>query len=211
MVKLRDAIMILGGIQMKKVKLGLVAIMSAAVFSGCSIMDMIAPQAKGVVMYGDETGVQKTMDQYKDKIESQSKFEAKLGTVNEKKVLIMNKTTAEKMVKENMLKKVVKEDVEPIKALPAISDEAGILFAKEEQKDVVIDGKKMKYEGNVVIGDARKYTDMYAVVSDAEYTKINEPVKTIGLAAFKENPKEKIFPDIKRGSNVEEVHMVEVK
>ena len=33
--------------------------MSAAVFSGCSIMDMIAPQAKGVVMYGDETGVQK--------------------------------------------------------------------------------------------------------------------------------------------------------
>lgn len=84
-VKLRDAIMILGGIQMKKVKLGLVAIMSAAVFSGCSIMDMIAPQAKGVVMYGDETGVQKTMDQYKDKIESQNKFEAKLGTVNEEK------------------------------------------------------------------------------------------------------------------------------
>ncbi len=210
-VKLRDAIMILGGIQMKKVKLGLVAIMSAAVFSGCSIMDMVAPQAKGVVMYGDETGVQKTMDQYKDKIESQNKFEAKLGTVNENKVLIMNKTTAEKMVKENMLKKVVKEDVEPIKALPAISDEAGILFAKEEQKDVVMNGKKMKYEGNVVIGDARKYTDMYAVVSDTEYAKINEPVKTIGLVAFKENPKEKIFPDIKRGSNVEEVHMVEVK
>ncbi|ATI50485.1 lipoprotein BA_5634 family protein [Bacillus cereus group sp. BfR-BA-01445] len=196
---------------MKKVKLGLVAIMSAAVFSGCSIMDMVAPQAKGVVMYGDETGVQKTMDQYKDKIESQNKLEAKLGTVNENKVLIMNKTTAEKMVKENMLKKVVKEDVEPIKALPAISDEAGILFAKEEQKDVVMNGKKMKYEGNVVIGDARKYTDMYAVVSDTEYAKINEPVKTIGLVAFKENPKEKIFPDIKRGSNVEEVHMVEVK
>ncbi len=210
-VKLRDAIMLLGGIHMKKFKLGIVAIMSAAVFSGCSIMDMIAPQAKGVVMYGDETGVQKTMDQYKDKIESKNTFEAKLGTVNEKKVLIMNKTTAEKMVKENMLKKVVKEDVEPIKALPAISDEAGIVFAKEEQKDVVIDGKKMKYEGNVVIGDARKYTDMYVVVSDTEYVKINEPVKTIGLAAFKENPKEKIFPDIKKGSNVEEAHMVEVK
>ncbi|MBP3968050.1 hypothetical protein KAF80_03185 [Bacillus sp. WL1] len=196
---------------MKNVKLGIVAIMSAAVFSGCSIMDMIAPQATGVVMYGDETGVQQTMDQYKDKIESQNKFEAKLGTVNEKKVLIMNKATAEKMVKENMLKKVVKEDVEPIKALPAISDEVGIVFAKEEQKDVVIAGKKMKYEGNVVIGDARKYTDMYAVVSDAEYTKINEPVKTIGLAAFKENPKGKIFPDIKRDSKVEEAHMVEVK
>ncbi|PGU07566.1 hypothetical protein COD21_24045 [Bacillus cereus] len=195
---------------MKKVKLGIVAVMSAAVFSGCSIMDMIAPQANGIVMYGDETGVQKTMDQYKDKIESQNKFEAKLGTVNEKKVLIMNKTTAEKMVKEKMLKKVVKEDVEPIKALPSISDEAGIVFAKEE-KDVEIDGKKMKYEGNVVIGDARKYTDMYVVVSDTEYTKINQPVKTIGLAAFKENPKKEIFPDIKKDSKVEEAHMVEVK
>ena len=73
----------------------------------------------------------------------------------------------------------MKEDVEPIKALPAISDEAGIVFAKEEQKDVVIDGKKMKYEGNVVIGDARKYTDMYAVVSDAEYAKISETVKQL--------------------------------
>ncbi|MDR2995457.1 lipoprotein BA_5634 family protein [Bacillus cereus] len=195
---------------MKKVKLGIVAVMSAAVFSGCSIMDMIAPQANGIVMYGDETGVQKTMDQYKDKIESQNKFEAKLGTVNEKKVLIMNKTTAEKMVKEKMLKKVVKEDVEPIKALPSISDEAGIVFAKEE-KDVEIDGKKMKYEGNVVIGDARKYTDMYVVVSDTEYAKINQPVKTIGLAAFKENPKKEIFPDIKKDSKVEEAHMVEVK
>ncbi|RBP29336.1 hypothetical protein DET55_101123 [Bacillus mycoides] len=210
-VKLGDAIMLLGGIQMKKVKLGIVAIMSAAVFSGCSIMDIIAPQATGVVMYGDETGVQKTMDQYKDKIESQNTFEAKLGAVNEKKVLIMSKTTAEKMVKEKMLKKVVKEDVEPIKALPSVSGEVGIVFAKDTQNDVVIDGKKMKYEGNVVIGDARKYADMYAVVSDAEYTKINEPVKTIGLAAFKENPKEKIFPDIKRDSKVEEAHMVEVK
>lgn len=195
---------------MKKVKLGIVAVISAAVFSGCSIMDMIAPQANGIVMYGDENGVQKTMDQYKDKIESQNKFEAKLGTVNEKKVLIMNKTTAEKMVKEKMLKKVVKEDVEPIKALPSISDEAGIVFAKEE-KDVVIDGKKMKYEGNVVIGDARRYTDMYVVVSDTEYAKINQPVKTIGLAAFKENPKKEIFPDIKKDSKVEEAHMVEVK
>ena len=44
---------------------------------------------------------------------------------------------------------------------------------------MVIDGKKMKYEGNVVIGDARKYTDMYAVVSDAEYAKISEPVKQL--------------------------------
>ena len=85
MAKLRDVIIDFRRHTNEKVKLGLVAIMSAAVFSGCSIMDMVAPQATGVVMYGDETGVQQTMDQYKDKIESQNKFEAKLGTVNEKR------------------------------------------------------------------------------------------------------------------------------
>ena len=51
----------------------------------------------------------------------------------------------------------------------------------------------MKYEGNVVIGDARKYTDMYAVVSDAEYAKISEPVKTIGLASFKRIQRKRFF------------------
>ncbi|MBO1579616.1 lipoprotein BA_5634 family protein [Bacillus sp. XF8] len=196
---------------MKKVKLGLVAIMSAAVFSGCSIMDMIAPQANGVIMYGDDAVVQQKMDQYKDKIESGHKFEAKFGTVNNQKVLIMNKTTADKMVKEKVLKKVEGEDVKPIKTLPSISDDAGIIFAKTEQNDVEIDGKKMKYEDNVIVGDARRYADMYAVVSDAAYGKINQPVKTIGVVAFKENPKKEIFPDIKRDSKVEEAHMVELK
>ncbi|KFN02324.1 hypothetical protein D0U04_08185 [Bacillus clarus] len=196
---------------MNKIKLGFVAVMSAAVFSGCSIVDMISPQAKGIVMYGDDIGVQKTMDQYKDKIESQHKFESKFATANDQKALIMNKTTAEKMIKEKVLRKVDKDNVEPITTLPAISEEAGIVFAKNEQSDVVMDGKKMKYEGNVVIGDARKYADIYVVVSDSVYQKINDPVKTIGVVAFKENPKKEIFPDIKKDSKVEEAHMIEVK
>ncbi|PDY46268.1 lipoprotein BA_5634 family protein [Bacillus pseudomycoides] len=195
---------------MKKVKLGLVAIMSAAVFSGCSIMDMIAPQANGVIMYGDDVAVQQKIAQYKGKIESEHKFEAKFATVNDKKVLIMNKTTADKMVKEKVLKKVEGEDAKPIATLPAISDDAGAVFAKAEQNDVIIDGKKMKYEGNIIIGDARKYADMYAVVSDVAYQTMNQPVKTIGVVEFKENPKKEIFPEIKRDSKVEEAHMVEL-
>ena len=201
---------VLGGIYMKKVKLGLVAIMSAAVFSGCSIMDMIAPQANGVIMYGDDVAVQQKIAQYKGKIESEHKFEAKFTTVNDKKVLIMNKTTADKMVKEKVLKKVEGEDAKPIATLPAISDDAGAVFAKAEQNDVIIDGKKMKYEGNIIIGDARKYADMYAVVSDVAYQTMNQPVKTIGVVEFKENPKKEIFPEIKRDSKVEEAHMVEL-
>ncbi|MEN1938061.1 lipoprotein BA_5634 family protein [Paenibacillus sp. 102] len=196
---------------MKKVKLGLVAIMSTAVFSGCSIMDMIAPQANGVIMYGDDAVVQQKMDQYKDKIESGHKFEAKFGTFNDQKVLIMSKTTADKMVKEKVLRKVEGENVKPITVLPSLSEDTGVVFAKTEQNDVVIDGKKMKYEGNVIIGDARKYADMYTVVSDAAYQKMSQPVKVIGSVVFKENPKKEIFPDIKRDSKIEEAHMVEVK
>ena len=196
---------------MKKVKLGLVAIMSAAILSGCSIMDMISPQANGVIMYGDDAVVQQKMDEYKGKTKSEHKFEAKFAAVNDKKVLIMNKTTADKMEKEKVLKKVDEDDVKPITTLPSISDEAGVIFAKTEQNDVVIDGKKMKYDGNVIIGDARKYADMYAVVSDAAYKTMNQPVKAIGVVAFKENPKKEIFPEIKRDSKVEEAHMVELE
>ena len=34
----------------------------------------------------------------------------------------------------------------------------------------------MKYEGNVIIGDARKYADMYAIVSDVAYQTISQSV-----------------------------------
>ncbi len=55
----------------------------------------------------------------------------------------------------------------------------------------------MKYEGNVIIGDARKYADMYAIVSDVAYQTISQPVKTIGVVACKGNPKKKRFPRYK--------------
>ncbi|WP_371410354.1 lipoprotein BA_5634 family protein [Bacillus pseudomycoides] len=40
----------------------------------------------------------------------------------------------------------------------------------------MVDGKKMKYEGNVIIGDARKYADMYTIVSDVSYQTISQSV-----------------------------------
>ncbi|CAI8856636.1 hypothetical protein KOY_01935 [Bacillus cereus VDM021] len=54
----------------------------------------------------------------------------------------------------------------------------------------------MKYEGNVIIGDARKYADMYAIVSDVAYQTISQPVKTIGVVACKGNPKKKEISQI---------------
>ncbi len=76
------------------------------------------------------------------------------------------------------------------------------IIANMEQNDVVVDGKKMKYEGNVIIGDARKYADMYAIVSDVAYQTISQSVKTIGVVACKGNPKKRDFPDIKRESKI---------
>ncbi len=211
LVKLGIVIIVLGGIQMKKVKLGLVAVMSAAVFSGCSIMDMIAPQANGVLMYGDEAVVQQTIDQHKKEIESEAKYTVKFDKVNDQKVLIMNKTTAEKFVKEKLLRKVDGEDTKPITTLPSVSNDAGIVFAKTEQSDIVIGDKKMKYEGNVILGDARKYADMFAVVSDSAYETLSAPVKTVGVVEFKENPKKEIYPNIRKDSKLEESHMLNLK
>lgn len=127
---------------MKKVKLGFVAALSAIVFSGCSIMDMIAPQANGVIMYGDDAVLQQTIEKYQKEIESQNKYEAKFDKFNDQKVLIINKTTADKLVKEKILRKVDGDNVKPIETLPSVSDDTGIVFAKTEQNDVTINGKK---------------------------------------------------------------------
>ncbi|MGF9966366.1 lipoprotein BA_5634 family protein [Bacillus rhizoplanae] len=66
--------------------------------------------------------------------------------------------------------------------------EQGALFAKEELANVTIDGNKLKYEGNIIIGDGRSYADMFAVVDDATYTKIKGEEKSVGVLRFDKDP-----------------------
>ncbi|WP_243649543.1 lipoprotein BA_5634 family protein [Baia soyae] len=72
-------------------------------------------------------------------------------------------------------------DGKVIDRLPAISEEQGILFAKDKVEKAEINGAKLKYEGNIVIENQRVYADMYAIVNETTYKKIIGEEKSIGI------------------------------
>ncbi|PEF32632.1 lipoprotein BA_5634 family protein, partial [Bacillus wiedmannii] len=120
-----------------------------------------------------------------------------------------NETTAKKLTRKGLLKHVGTDNsVKLLERLPAISEQQGILFAKKEVHNSTINGHKLVYQGNVVIGDLRLYGDMYAVVTDNYYKKMKMPEKTMGILQFTKNPinelPRKIF-------DVEETQLVKVK
>ena len=64
-----------------------------------------------------------------------------------------------------------KDNTKPLDKLPAVTTEQGVLFAKKVE-NATLDGAKLKYEGNTIIGSGRAYTDMYAIVDDATYSNV---------------------------------------
>ena len=65
----------------------------------------------------------------------------------------MDKKTGEELVKKELLSKVdEKDNTKPLDKLPAVTTEQGLLFAKEKVENATLDGAKLKYEGNTIIG-----------------------------------------------------------
>ena len=120
----------------------------------------------------------------------------------------MDKKTGEELVKKELLSKVdEKDDTKPLDKLPAVTAEQGVLFAKEKVENATLDGAKLKYEGNTIIGSGRAYTDMYAIVDDATYSNVKGDEKSVGVLKFDKDPS-KEFP----GKNgVEASQLVKLK
>ena len=56
-------------------------------------------------------------------------------------------------MKKELLNKVdAKDNTKPLDKLPAVTAEQGVLFAKEKVENATLDGAKLKYEGNTIIG-----------------------------------------------------------
>ncbi len=120
----------------------------------------------------------------------------------------MDKKTGEELVKKELLNKVdAKDDTKPLDKLPAVTAEQGVLFAKEKVENATLDGAKLKYEGNTIIGSGRAYADMFAIVDDATYGNVKGEEKSVGVLKFDKDPS-KEFP----GKNgVESSQLVKIK
>ncbi|WP_267379783.1 lipoprotein BA_5634 family protein [Bacillus sp. GM_Baccil_2] len=190
----------------KLVGIGLVAAISFGALSGCSLS---GKKSNGFVVYGTEQQVQQLADQKKNDVKEKDVYKMKLATLENKKVLVMDKKTGEELVKKELLKKVEKDDnIKAIDKLPAVTADQGVLFTKEKVENMTIDGVKLKYEGNTIIGDGRFYADMFAIVDDVAYNKVKGEEKSVGVLEFDKDPKNKM-QDTK--NKVEEVQLVNIK
>ncbi|HFJ9287229.1 TPA: lipoprotein BA_5634 family protein, partial [Bacillus toyonensis] len=151
----------------KLVGIGLAAAISFGALSGCSLL---GEKANGFVLYGSEEQVTQIADKNKKEVKEKDFYKMKLTTLEDKKVLVMDKKTGEELVKKELLSKVdAKDDTKPLDKLPAVTTEQGVLFSKNKIENATIDGAKLKYEGNTIIGSGRAYADMFAIVDDATY------------------------------------------
>ena len=120
----------------------------------------------------------------------------------------MDKKTGEELVKKELLSKVDKnDDTKPLDKLPAVTTEQGVLFAKEKVENATLDGAKLKYEGNTIIGSGRAYADMFAIVDDATYSNVKGDEKSVGVLKFDKDPS-KEFPGY---NGVEASQLVKIK
>ncbi|MGR3775656.1 lipoprotein BA_5634 family protein [Bacillus paramycoides] len=189
----------------KLVGIGLAAAISFGALSGCSLL---GEKANGFVLYGTEEQVQQIADKNKKEVKEKDMYKMKLTTLEDKKVLVMDKKTGEELVKKELLRKVDKnDDTKAIDKLPAVTAEQGVLFAKEKVENATLDGAKLNYEGNTIIGSGRAYADMFAIVDDATYGHVKGEEKSVGVLKFDKDPS-KEFP----GKNgVEGAQLVTIK
>lgn len=189
----------------KLVGIGLAAAISLGALSGCSLL---GEKANGVVAYGSDQQVNSIIDKNKSDIKEKNTYKMKLTTLEGKKLLVMDKKTGEELVKKELLKKVEKNDAKAIDKLPAVTGEQGVLFAKEKVENAEMNGTKLKYEGNTIIGDGRSYTDMFAIIDDATYGKVTGEEKSVGVLKMTKDPKKEMNNNRKEA---EEVQLVKIK
>lgn len=187
----------------KLIGLSLAAAISMSALTGCGLL---GEKANGFVLYGTETQVQAVAD--KEKPTEKDMYKMKVVNIDDKKVLVMDQKTADELVKKELLQKVENDETTAIDKLPAVTEEQGVLFAKEEVANVALDGYALKYEGNIIIGDGRSYADMFAVVDDTAYNNVAGEEKTVGVLKFDKDPAEKMPV---QGEDVERAQLVKIK
>ncbi|SFX55299.1 hypothetical protein SAMN04487866_11169 [Thermoactinomyces sp. DSM 45891] len=193
---------------MKKwIGIGLAMALLLGVLSGCSLF---GKKANGFVLYGTKDQVEAMAGKFKKEAKESDIYAAKLTMLEGKKVLVLTKKNGEALVKKALLKKIDNNhDVKAIDKLPVITAEQGVLFAQDKVENATIDGAKLKYEGNIIIGDERLYADMYAIVDEATFTKMKGEEKSVGVLKFDKDPS-KDFPN-KNGVEASEMVTINKK
>lgn len=162
------------------------ACMATMVLTGCSLFE----KANGIILYGDEEIVTESLDQEVKGQVGKENFSVKILETDGHRTLVMEHSTAKLLFEKNLLKEVEGDDAKAIDSLPEAETGEAILFAKDKKsvknhENLELD---VKYEGNIIIGDGRVYTDMFMIVPDADFETIAGTEKSLGIIEYDKDP-----------------------
>lgn len=173
---------------MKKFTFFITAIsMAAMVLSGCGLLD----KANGIILYGDEEKVLASLKEEHKGQEWKESLTIKLVEPDEKRLMIMDESSARYLVGKELLREVEDgRNTEAVSSIPELSQGESLLFAKKADSDLNFDGlsDQMNYQGNIIVGDGRAYADMFLVITDEEFADLEAEEKTMGIIQYNKDP-----------------------
>lgn len=159
------------GIVMKRtVTIFMLTIILLISFSACSKKDNSFP-ANGVLIIGNKNNISPIINRYQEITKENEVFSVKKGEVGNGKVLILNESTAQALIKEKLFRKQDNGSDYIIDTLPKFPKEGSLLFTNEDDKtmkSIKIGGEEIPvtYDSDAWIGNNRNYsTEWYMIVA----------------------------------------------
>ncbi|MED1919596.1 lipoprotein BA_5634 family protein [Bacillus thuringiensis] len=167
-----------------KFSLGVSLLVATVLFTGCS------QDANGVILYGTEQQIDQALTKQSKDVIATDNYNVKMVSAGEQNAMVMNKTTAQSLLEKELLRKVDEgNNTTPIDALPQITSDAGVYFAKNETANLTVGPNKLTYQGNVIIGDGRSYADLFVIVDDATWEQVEGTTKKVSVWGYNKDPK----------------------
>ncbi|MBJ7932775.1 MULTISPECIES: lipoprotein BA_5634 family protein [Bacillus cereus group] len=152
-----------------------------------------------LIVSGDQQQVEKVTEEYKSKLVSSTHYKEKiLCQGNEKRLCnnstnlrVLNKTTAEKLIKEEMLQKLTGPRVtESIHSLPTVTKEKGLVYGQDISDEAIKIGNhvipvtKVEGELGIGVGQGQKIQSKLIIVDDSIYKDLLLQENTFSVLRF---------------------------
>ncbi|MGU7369477.1 lipoprotein BA_5634 family protein [Bacillus cereus] len=156
-----------------------------------------------LLVSGDQQQVEKVTEEYKSKLSSFTQYKEKqlcssefndkdgISCENTGSVRVLNKTTAEKLLKEQMLQKTIRPRVtEPIQYLPRITKEKGVVYGKDISSEEIQIGTQIipvtkgGDDLGIGIGQGQKIQSKLIIVDDSIYKELLLKENTFSVLRF---------------------------
>ncbi|OUB14364.1 hypothetical protein BK708_25485 [Bacillus thuringiensis serovar yunnanensis] len=151
-----------------------------------------------ILVSGDQVSIEKINHAFKPKLASHTQYKEKLDDTSSTihtKLRVLSKTTAEALIKENMLQiQTTGNDTDPIHSLPPITKETGIVYMSKNDsiqnikvENDMIPVTKEKGQVSIGVGKEHETQEKLLIVDDSTYKNLPLKENTFSILRFSIN------------------------